>query len=87
MNAALKTILRLMLDKTIIGGVHTPEDKLVLSKIKWLNKEERREFEKEYKVAINNGLILRIMKKTGKGSDWHISLNPRRLKEIHELIA
>ena len=41
---------------------------------------------KEYRDAINNHLILKIKKRTGKGSDWHISLNPRKLKELYEMI-
>ncbi|MFH1637671.1 MAG: hypothetical protein ABIB71_04585 [Candidatus Woesearchaeota archaeon] len=37
-------------------------------------------------MAINNQLILKTKKRTGKGSDWHISLNPRNLKEVYEMI-
>lgn len=87
MNEALKAVLTLMLNKEKIGGAHIPENKVLRYRVKQLNKEERREFEKEYKNVINNGMILRVMKKTGKGSDWHISLNPRLLREIHEMIA
>ena len=34
MNEALKAILQTMLSKRIIGGKHTPEEKLIRSKIK-----------------------------------------------------
>lgn len=86
MNPSLKAIITSMLNKRIIGGKHTPEDKMVLSKTRWLQKEECAEFEKEYHDAINSQLILRIKKRTGKGSDWHISLNPHKLKELYEMI-
>lgn len=87
MNASLKAILSTMLNKRIIGGKHTPEDKMIKSKATWVQKEELKDFEEEYRWAINEELILRMKKRTGKGSDWHISLNPRRLKEIYDLIG
>jgi len=34
----------------------------------------------------NAKIILRVKKKTGKGSNWHISLNPRKLKELYGII-
>ena len=36
MNGALKAILQTMLSKRCIGGKHTPGEKLINSKIKWL---------------------------------------------------
>lgn len=86
MNGALKAVITFMLSKKYIGGKHTPEDKLITSKTKWLQKEDYRDFEKEYRELINNQSILRTKKRTGKGYDWHISLNPRRLKELNERI-
>ncbi len=83
MNRALKAMLTTMLHRKYIGGRHTPEEKLVNSKTKWLQKEEIIEFGMEYKQALNEGLVIRMLKRTGKGSDWHVSLNPRRLKEIY----
>lgn len=84
MNKAIKALITTMLNKRIIGGKHAPEEYLL--KTRWLRKEEIKEFEKEYRQLINNQSILKIKKKTGKGSDWHISLNPRNLKELYELI-
>ena len=51
-----------------------------------VTKRRVNEFEKEYRDTINNQLILKIKKRTGKGSDWHVSLNPRKLKELYEMI-
>lgn len=86
MNSALKAIITSMLNRRYIGKKHTAEDKLIKSKTKWLQKEDYRDFEEEYKELINNNSILRIKKRTGKGSDWHISLNPRKLKRLYQLI-
>ncbi|MBW2965717.1 hypothetical protein KY342_01285 [Candidatus Woesearchaeota archaeon] len=74
-----------MLNKKKIGGSHIPEDK-TLKRIRWIEDKERKAFEKEYKDLINNGYIFRQKKKTGKGSDWHISLNPKRLKDLYDLL-
>lgn len=88
MNGALKALINDMLTKKhIIGKKHVPEKKIVKLKTKWLQKDDARAFEKEYREAIKRGLILRIKKKTGKGSGWHISLNPRKLKELHKMIG
>ncbi|MDP3640171.1 MAG: hypothetical protein Q8R53_03140 [Nanoarchaeota archaeon] len=87
MNAALKALLQTLLNKRCIGGKHTPEEKLIKSKIRWLEPQERKEFEKEYKQMINESIISRSKKMTGKGSDWHVSLNPRTLKELYEKIS
>lgn len=84
MNEALKAILQTMLSKRCIGGKHTPEEKLIRSKTKWLEADKAREFEKEYKQIVNEGIILRSKKMTGKGSDWHVSLNPRTLRELYD---
>ena len=86
MNNALRAILISMFNKRIIGGSHTPENKLIVSKTKWLNKKEINQFEKEYKQIINNKIIIRLKKRTKKSSDWHISLNPKKLKELSELL-
>jgi len=86
MNNSLKAILIYLLNKKYIGGRHTPENRLIKSKTKWIDKEEEGRFDKEYKKMINQGIILRQKKKTGKGSDWHISLNPRKLKEVYEML-
>jgi hypothetical protein len=86
MNPSLKAVFTAMLSKRIIGGKHIPEETMVNSKTKWLQKEELKQFETEYRDALNAQLLLRIKKRTGKGSDWHISLNPRKLKDVYELI-
>ncbi|MBT7903599.1 hypothetical protein HN587_07080 [Candidatus Woesearchaeota archaeon] len=84
MNAAFKSTLIFLLNKHYIGGKHFPENKLIISRTKWLTKQEQKEFNKEYK-QIRYCLII-LKKKTGKGIDWHISLNPSKLQEIKKLL-
>ena len=86
MNRALRDIIRNLWNRKVIGNKHTPKDKLMRKKAGWLKKEERKQFEEEYKELINRGIIIRLKKQTKKGQDWHISLNPRKLKEINEMI-
>jgi hypothetical protein len=86
MNKALKAIIIYMLNKRCIGGKHTSEEYLIRSKLRWLHKADVKIFHKEYKEILNNQLLLRIKKRTGKSYDWHISLNPKRLKELYDLL-
>lgn len=86
MNPILRSVLLFLLNKRYIGGKHIPEDKVLKSKTKWADPKYLPDFNKEYKELTNKNFILKLKKKTGKGSDWHISLNPRRLKDLYELI-
>jgi len=86
MNIALKSLLIKLFNKKYIGGRHTQEHKLIIIKTKWLTKYEKRNFEKEYKLMVNQEFILKIKKKTHKGIDWHISLNPKKLKELRGIL-
>ena len=83
MNPVLKSLIFTLLNKRIIGAKHTPEKKLLLSKTKWLIPKDKRLFEKAYKDFIRKDYVLRVKKKTGKSGDWHISVNPRRLKGLY----
>jgi hypothetical protein len=84
MNKALRAIINHMLNNRIIGEKHIPEKRIIKSRTKWLNKEERKEFKTEYEALIKNNIIFRTKKRTGKDYDWHISLNPRKLQEIED---
>ena len=86
MNNALRDLLLTLVNQRCFGGKHTPEKRIVLSKTRWLDKAERKEFDEMYKIAVNEGMIIREKKRTKKGSDWHISLNPRMKKEIMEAL-
>lgn len=76
-----KDILRRLYRKRRIGGKHT-EEKNCLRGIKNLKPEIYKLVLKEWQECINEGLILKEIK-TG---EFHVSLNPRKIKEIHEII-
>lgn len=86
MNKAIEALLSSLLNKRKIGGSHTSENKAVMSKTKWLSDGERKEFETQYRNLLNRGMLLRMKKRTGRGDDWHISLNPRKLREIYYML-
>ena len=86
MEPALKALLMTLMNKRIIGGRHTPEKKIIKSKTRWLTKSEKRQFDKQYKELINLNIIIKQMKRTKKDSDYHIALNPAKLREMYELI-
>lgn len=81
MNPAMKAVLRRLFSKRRIGGKHT-EEKSAFRFAKNLSSEEQRQLDEDYKWCINNEWII-MKKSTG---EVHISLNPRKLKEISEVI-
>ena len=85
--AALKAALFYLINKDYVGGKHAPENKVLKNTKKWITSKEKKKFEKEYKKMINKGIILRVKKRTGKSSSWHVSLNPRKVKEISRLLG
>ena len=38
------------------------------------------------KELVNDGWIIIVLKKTGKGSDEHVSLNQRKVQEIQQFM-
>lgn len=86
MNNATKAILLFLLNKRYISGKHFPEQKLFVSRTKYLARDEQRECEAELHDLIKKEYILRAKKRTGKSSEWHISLNPGKLQEIYGMV-
>lgn len=84
MNKALRAVLLFLINKRYIGKKHFPEDKLIKSRTKWLSRQEIKSFKKEYKKT--RPFLIRLKKRTGKGSDWHISIDPKHLPEIEEML-
>jgi hypothetical protein len=68
-----------------IGERHIPEMYLIRFVLRHRTRDEIKEFQKDFRAAVNEGLIIRLKKRTGKGSGYHISLNPSRIPMIHEL--
>ncbi len=80
----INALIFTLMNKRIIGAKHTNEKNIILSKTKWASREEIKIFKNEYKKLIDERFVIRIKKRTGKGSDWHISLNPHKIGEINE---
>ncbi len=76
-----KDIIRNLYKKRRIGGRHT-EEKNSLRRIKNLQPDRHKLVLEEWQKCIKEGLILREIK-TG---EFHVSLNPRKIKEIHEIM-
>ncbi len=79
-----KFILRELIKRKKIGGAHTPLDKITRSlPDKILEQIHRRKIiDQAIKELVNSGMIILQHKMTGKGSDFHIAINPRAWKEI-----
>ncbi len=87
MDENLKKFLKILLKKRYIGGKHTPESRFIKVIMQNARPESCRSFDKEYGQIINEGFVFRLKKRTGKGSDWHVSLNPEKLGELSELLS
>jgi len=74
-------ILKKLYNKKRIGYKHT-EEKNCLRRLKNLPKEKRKLVMEEWECLIKTGWIIRLMK-TG---EFHVSLNPRFLREMMQVI-
>ena len=81
LSEGTKDIIRKLYHKKRIGGRHT-EEKNCLRWIKDLSPEKHKLVLKEWRECIKEGLILKEIK-TG---EFHVSINPKKIKEIHEII-
>ncbi len=81
LSEGTKDIIRKLYHKKRIGGRHT-EEKNCLRWIKDLSPEKHKLVLKEWQECIKEGLILKEIK-TG---EFHVSINPKKIKEIHEII-
>jgi len=77
-----KLLLSRLLNKRIIGGKHTPEER-VLGWIAHLPPDEQKRIKNDWGICIKQRLWVFRMKKTG---EWHVSLNPKRIHEISNAI-
>ena len=75
-----------MHNQKCIGGKHTPE-KLLFKKLKNIHdKKLRKAIEKQWKELEECGYIIRMKKRTKKGMDFHVCLNPKTVFIIREMI-
>jgi hypothetical protein len=81
-EAGLKRmILQKLVRASIWGGKHTPVD-FVRKGVP----EHYRNTHKGQKALANAGWVIVLLKKTGKGTDEHVSLNPRKVGEIKQFL-
>ena len=89
----MKIIKKLFLQKLIRsnawGGKHTPVSFIIKGIPEHFRNTHKgkRSIEKTLNELVNYGWIIITSKKTGKGSDDHISLNPRKVSEIKKFLA
>lgn len=85
---AKRFILRELIKRKKIGGSHTPLDNIIRHLPDEFLKDKRTKkiINSAIKELVNGKIVFVFKKKTGKGSDLHISANPRTLKEIAELL-
>ena len=81
MNETTTDMLRCLFNKCRIGGKHT-EELNIFRRIKHLPRDEQSVVLEDWDKCVKDGLVIRL-KKTG---EFHVSLNPERLKEIMEII-
>ena len=85
MNIGLRAIIIFLLNKKYIKNRHYPEKQLITQKTKYLNPEQKKQFDDEYK-QFRDKFLFRTKKRTGKGSDWHISLDSKKVNEAYDLL-
>lgn len=83
-----KLIIQKLIRANLWGGKHTPLDFVQKGVPEHYRNTHKRMkiLEKAVKELTNNEWIIIISKRTGKGSDEHISLNPRKVSEIREFL-
>ena len=77
----VKNVLKFLMIKKVIGRKHT-EETHIIKKFKHLLPQQRKIAMRNWQRCIKEGLVLQ-KKSTGA---IHISLNPRKIKEIKGLI-
>ncbi len=83
-----KLILQKLVRANMWGGKHTPLDfvtKGIPEHYRHTHKG-RKVVEKVLKELTNDEWIIILAKRTGGGSDDHVSLNPRRVSEIKQFL-
>jgi len=83
-----KLILQKLIRANIWGGKHTPLDfvtKGVPEHYRNTHKGKK-VIEKVLKELKNDEWIILLAKRTGRGSDDHVSLNPRKTSEIKQFL-
>lgn len=83
-----KLILQKLVNSNTWGGKHTPLDFVVkgVPEHYRVTHKGRKVVKQALKELTNDGWIILLSKRTGHGSDEHISLNPRKVSEIKQFL-
>jgi hypothetical protein len=83
-NKEVNAMLKKLYIRKCIGRAHMPEE-ILLKKVKRIkNKKYRKKIEKQWKELENCKYIIRMKKRTKKGMDFHVCLNPKVVFEIEQ---
>jgi predicted nucleotidyltransferase len=84
-----KLILQKLIRGNIWGGKHTPLDFVIKGVPEHYRNTHKgkKAIEKVLKKLTNDRWIIILAKRTGSGSDNHISLNPRKVSEIKQFLT
>lgn len=84
-----KLILQKLIRVNVWGGKHIPFDFVVKGVPEHYRNTHKgkKTIEKALKELTNNRWIVILSKRTGKGSDNHVSLNPRKVSEIKQFLT
>ena len=80
-HPAVIDVMQKLRNKNMIGGKHT-EEKNLFRWLKYLPPDEQRKIREDWEQVVKMGLVFRMK----KPPQFHISLNPRSLQKIEELI-
>ncbi len=83
-----KLVLQKLIRGNVWGGKHTPLDfvkKGIPEHYRNTHKGQR-VFDEALKKLINEEWIVLLFKRTGRGGDEYVSLNPRRVSEIKHFL-
>jgi len=88
-NVLKKLILQKLIRGNVWGGKHTPLDFVIKGVPEHYRNTHKgkKAVEKALKELTNDEWIIILAKRTGRGSDNHISLNPRKVSEIKQFLA
>ena len=83
-----KHILKKLVRARVWGGKHTPLDFLTngIPEHYRITHQGKKKIEETLKELVNAEWIFLLSKRTGGGSDEHVSLNPRKVAEIKQFL-
>lgn len=88
LDALKRLILQKLIRSNVWGGKHTPLDFVIKGIPEHYRNTHKgkKSVEKALKELTNDEWIVVLAKRTSKGSDEHVSLNPRKVSEIKQFL-